>query len=542
MTRTASSCHWRQLNFACAIHAIFLVWCCNGLSFLTPIKKEIAVVKPIRKVAVIGSGIAGLSLAHALVNNIEHVGSEIQVEIFDARPLLDTTAGAGVQLNGGLAILGKINPSVQEAVVKAGIPQTGIQSQCLPWFSTPKSTKDMDVLLQYDLLQTVLSAGGDASESLVMESASKIQKLCWIAIMRGAIQQSLLDNLPQDPSKVTLTFQKKLISITDGIDGNGVTCNFADGSEIGPFDIVIGCDGINSSVKSCIDRQQGSSSTSAVYSGIRIRYAVSDGLQSKQHPDDTNKVSKLTQYFGNGAYALHGIYGSGIDKPATKCSFVVYLDNDYVGPIRVNDNPETNGSKTGASSVGENSDWTQNKREQDDIARTKMLQQLQDAGIPANVEDPLAGTIAIADRFFELGVYFHNPLGIWCKKIGGKSRSFAVLCGDAAHAMPPFLGQGSNQAIQDAYCLAEQIFKYNDDVSKGEIKYPDELQQYLTDYQRIRFPATFGIFWKSCFLGYLETGGKNGFYSKFRDVLFTTLNRAGIAVRVLLSAATPKVK
>jgi 2-polyprenyl-6-methoxyphenol hydroxylase-like FAD-dependent oxidoreductase len=27
--------------------------------------------------------------------------------------------------------------------------------------------------------------------------------------------------------------------------------------------------------------------------------------------------------------------------------------------------------------------------------------------------------------------------------------------------MPPFLGQGSNQAIQDSYCLAKKIFEFN---------------------------------------------------------------------------------
>jgi NADH dehydrogenase FAD-containing subunit len=60
---------------------------------------------PVERVAIIGSGIAGLSLAHALTNCPELLakstpGSRIQVSLFDSRPSFDFNAGAGVQLNG----------------------------------------------------------------------------------------------------------------------------------------------------------------------------------------------------------------------------------------------------------------------------------------------------------------------------------------------------------------------------------------------------------------------------------------------------------
>merc|ERR1711995_300064 len=70
------------------------------------------------------------------------------------------------------------------------------------------------------------------------------------------------------------------------------------------------------------------------------------------------------------------------------------------------------------------------------------------AGVPAEV-------VAVArrsERCFELGVYEHSATAPWVSK-GGR----AVLLGDAAHAMAPFLGQGANQAIQDAYCLADRL-------------------------------------------------------------------------------------
>ena len=67
--------------------------------------------RPVEKVAIIGSGIAGLSLTHALVNSkecsktySEALGGgtlNLEAHLFDSRPSLNYAAGAGIQLTGG---------------------------------------------------------------------------------------------------------------------------------------------------------------------------------------------------------------------------------------------------------------------------------------------------------------------------------------------------------------------------------------------------------------------------------------------------------
>ena len=113
--------------------------------------------------------------------------------------------------------------------------------------------------------------------------------------------------------------------------------------------------------------------------------------------------------------------------------------------------------------------------------------------------------------------------------------------------VPPFLGQGSNQAIQDAYCLASKIFQHNAN-SEGVISVQGDeeeevqksLQTLLKEYENTRWLPTASITLKSGFLGYLETGEK-GFLSKFRDAFFFVAGKVGIARMVFLDAATPTV-
>lgn len=470
--------------------------------------------KPIKRVGIIGSGVAGLTLAHAL-QDLDYV------EIFDARSGLNRKEGAGFQLNGGLA---SFQTGLQEAVGQAGIPLEGIQSRSKAWFGN-KEKKDYSTLLQLNIKEIIQQAAGDISAALLDESGNAK----WTAITRGALQEVLQESLP---NSVAIQFNKKLNSITEN-EAGGIMCGFDDGSIAGPFDMIVGCDGIRSAVKEFVNTariEQTRTSlapSNAIYSGIRIRFAVADEMIEST---PATKV-KLTQYFGDGGYALHGIFGAGKSRPLTTMAAFVYLDENYIGPFRINRERKDD------VAIGENADWTQTVEQQLENSRSNMLSQLQTFNIPDKEKD-LESVIKNADRIYELGSYFHNPFTRWSRIL--KNGSSVVLCGDAAHAMPPFLGQGSNQAIQSAYCLASKILEYNQLI---EIECTEKaLERALSEYRDIRWKPTFSILWKALFLGYLETGGGNGIYSKFRDSFFQFMGAIGVAKGVLLGAALPKIK
>jgi len=562
---------------------------------------------PVERVAIVGAGIAGLSLAHALRSaHIRDEGGDenangnadpIQIDIFDARSDLDEKSGSGIQLTGGMAALRRISPDLQRSVSEASLPFERVVSRCRPWFGSDDGGWK---LLELDIRQAIrdeAAAAADAAASAREENDGRKEKgecelvteegeVLAYTILRGTLQRILLDTLASEHG-VEVKFGKRLcgLSRSDSDDdlapagggGEGILCRFADGSIAGPYDLVVGCDGIKSAVKEFVNTGEiaspssSSPSSSALYSGLRITFAI----QENAADDDAGapRGCQFTQFFGDGAYALTSSYGTGKGKPPAKGAFLVYPDENYIGPFPKSRSDDKRDDSVGSAStvsaappavavpLDENADWTQDSRVTRDHV-TECLNVLRSASIPDN---DVADIIRKSDRFFDLGVYLHNPFSLngWLREVRPRSSTsggllggitgakkqkttkyYAITTGDASHSMPPFLGQGANQALQDSYSLASKIHEYNSqvqqlpDINDPSSSVPD-LKALLKEYENRRWLPTTSITAKAAFLGYLEVGPS--IFANFRDAFFFVMGKIGVAKKVFLDAATPKM-
>eukprot|EP00930_Biecheleria_cincta_P100038 TRINITY_DN91643_c0_g1_i1.p1 TRINITY_DN91643_c0_g1~~TRINITY_DN91643_c0_g1_i1.p1 ORF type:complete len:440 (+),score=56.22 TRINITY_DN91643_c0_g1_i1:41-1360(+) len=395
------------------------------------------------------------------------LGSDnVAVRVFDRSNQLRPRLGGGLNLNSGAAILGRLG--LRSQLLAAGNPARRVLSRNVA----------RETLLDLDVHGTIRQDQRSKDAGLVDDNGDVLA----LTIMRDCLQEMLSNELPAD----IIDLEKELadVKVIQTGKGRACRCTFQDG-ESADFDLLVGADGIRSTVR---ERILEGKDDSPGYTGIRIQWAVAP---AGSRP--STATNELHQWFGHGAYCLSATYGGRNGETFDQC-VVVYGD---------------------ASKGAINADW------ESADGRQAMIARLEAAGMP----DEVLSLAAACNRHFELGSYFRNPLVSWAGLEG-----CAVLLGDAAHAMPPFLGQGANQALQDAYSLANELRAFQ----QGR---HGSLSDALRAYESSRKLPNARLTLSSRILGFVETA----LPSFGRDAFFRTTAALGIAKYVFLDGAVPKV-
>ena len=314
----------------------------------------------VSKVAVAGSGVAGLAAA------IQLAKAGVQVDLFESKPEL-SALGSGISLQGN-ALRAFDALGAWDDIRAAGYPFEGLHLRA-PGPGAPIVAE----------LPDVKTGGPDYPAAMGMPRADLARILLEHAQKAGA----------------NVRFGAKLTGLEQTEDGVEV---FIDGDSAGVYDLVIGADGLNSTVRELI------------------------GIEQKPQPTGM------------------GIWRSFVSRPAE----VVRSELYYGGPVYI----------AGYTPTGENTMYAfLVEKAQDRVGVTDedatriMLEESRAYDGPWNhIRDDLENGAHANYTWFTQHIV-EEP---W-------NRGRVVIIGDAAHSCPPTIAQGAAQGLEDAVVLTELL-------------------------------------------------------------------------------------
>ena len=311
------------------------------------------------RIIVVGGGIGGLTAALAL----RQAGFE--VDVYEQAPEL-TQIGGGINMGpNAVRILRRLG-------LAAGLDREGVR----PLFTHQRRWQD----------------GRTLQRARLNPLCEELYGAPHITIHRADLLDVIASGFPAE----RIHLGHRLVGVED--KGDRIEARFENGARI-TADILIGADGINSSVRAALFGEE-----APVFAGC-VAYR---GLVPTERLTDLGLDTGNQSWVGPGAHLVHYPVSRG-----RLLNFVGWTEHD-----------EWN-----------REDWT-------------------DRATPARALAAFAGwhpqvrrIIGAADNCFIWALFDRDPLPRW-------SVGHATLLGDACHPMYPFMGQGAAQAIEDGATLA----------------------------------------------------------------------------------------